>query len=114
LAVLIQRHSVLALGAAHLRSLLSKEPNMTQKPLFAGALLASLLGTAGAACAQVQAKWFVLRNHEVGNCWIATLVRLDSQYTSTFERKAGGPYDTEEQALARLKSLSDQGTCNRD
>ena len=87
---------------------------MTQKHLFAGVLLASLLSTAVPTSAQVEAKWFVLRNPEVGNCWTATLVRLDGQYTSTFERKAGGPYATEEQALARLKSLNDQGTCNRD
>ena len=87
---------------------------MTQKHLFVGALIASLLTTAVPTSAQVQAKWFVLRNHEVGNCWTATLVRLDGQYTSTFERKAGGPYATEEQALARLKALSDEGTCNRD
>jgi hypothetical protein len=87
---------------------------MILKHLFAGVLLASFLATAVPSSAQVEAKWFVLRNHEVGNCWTATLVRVDGQYTSTFERKAGGPYDTEEQALARLKSLSDEGTCNRD
>ena len=46
---------------------------MTQKHLFAGALVASLLTTAVPTSAQVQAKWFVLRNHEVGNCWTATL-----------------------------------------
>ena len=87
---------------------------MTLKHLLAGALLASPIATAVPASAQVEAKWFVLRNHELGKCWTATLVRLDGQYTSTFERKAGGPYATEEQALARLKSLSDEGTCNRD
>jgi hypothetical protein len=101
-------------GVDGLRSLLSRSRTKMFKHLFAAALLASLLSAAVPASAQVEAKWFVLRNHEVGNCWTATLVRLDGQYTSTFERKAGGPYDTEEQALARLKSLSDQGTCNRD
>jgi hypothetical protein len=63
--------------------------------------------------AQTEAKWFVLRNHEVGNCWTATLVRLDGQYTSTFERKAGGPYPTEAQALERQKILESNGSCNR-
>jgi hypothetical protein len=87
---------------------------MTQKHLFAGALLASLITSTVPAFAQVEAKWFVLRNHEVGNCWTATLVRLNGQYTNTFEHKAGGPYATEEQALARLKALSDEGTCNRE
>jgi hypothetical protein len=90
---------------------------MTPKHRFAAVTFASLLACASSPVplfAQGEAKWFVLRNHEVGNCWTATLVRLDGQYTNTFERKAGGPYDTEEQALARLKSLSDEGTCNRD
>ena len=85
-----------------------------RKKGLAGALIASLLTTAVPTSAQVQAKWFVLRNHVVGNCWTATLARLDGQYTNTFEQKAGGPYDTEEQAFARLKALSDEGTCNRD
>jgi hypothetical protein len=87
---------------------------MMLKHLFAAALLASLLSAAVPAFAQVETKWFVLRNHEVGNCWTSTLVRLDGQYTGAFERKAGGPYETEERALARLKSLSDGGMCNRD
>ncbi len=79
---------------------------MTLKYVRAGALLASLLaGTVVTqAFAQVESKWFVLRNHELGTCWTATLVRIDGQYTSTFEQKAGGPYDTETQALDRKKS----------
>jgi hypothetical protein len=64
--------------------------------------------------AQDQARWFVLRNHEVGNCWTATLIQIDGQYINTFEQKAGGPYDTEQQALVRLQALSDEGTCDRD
>jgi hypothetical protein len=90
---------------------------MVRKHRFAAVTLASLLAIASSPVplfAQGEAKWFVLRNHEVGNCWTATLVRLDGQYTSTFEQKAGGPYTTEEQALARLKSLREEGTCNRD
>ena len=86
---------------------------MMLKHLFAGALFASLLSTAVPSSAQVEAKWFVLRNHEVGNCWTATLVRIDGQYTSTFEQKAGGPYATEAQALERQKILESDGTCNR-
>jgi hypothetical protein len=85
---------------------------MTFKHLFAGTLL-SLLLTAPVS-AEEPSKWFVLRNHEVGNCWTATLVRIDGQYINTFEQKAGGPYDTEHQALERMRSLSDEGTCNRD
>jgi hypothetical protein len=89
---------------------------MTLKYVCASAFFSSLLaGTAVIpAFAQTESKWFVLRNQEVGNCWTATLVRIDGQYTSTFERKAGGPYHTEAQALDRQKSLEDEGTCNRD
>jgi hypothetical protein len=65
------------------------------------------------ALAQEQAKWFVLRNHEVGNCWTAVLIRIDGQYINTFAQKAGGPYDTEAEALQRLKVLEDQGTCEK-
>jgi len=66
-----------------------------------------------ATFAQAQGKWFVLRNHEVGNCWTAVLIRVDGQYINTFVQKAGGPYDTEEQALERLNALVDQGTCQQ-
>jgi hypothetical protein len=79
-----------------------------------GALATLLLAIAipsEPALAQEQAKWFVLRNHEVGNCWTAVLIRIDGQYINTFAQKAGGPYDTEEQALQRVKALEDQGTC---
>jgi hypothetical protein len=65
------------------------------------------------ALAQEQAKWFVLRNHEVGNCWTAVLIRIDGQYINTFAQKAGGPYDTEEEALQRQRALEDQGTCQK-
>ena len=85
---------------------------MTLKHVCAGALLSSLLAaTAVTAAFAAESKWFVLRNHELGTCWTATLVRIDGQYTSTFERKAGGPYATEAQALERQKALEIQGTC---
>ena len=85
---------------------------MTLKHVCAGALLSSLLAaTAVTAAFAAESKWFVLRNHELGTCWTATLVRIDGQYTSTFERKAGGPYATEAQALERQKALASQCTC---
>jgi hypothetical protein len=90
---------------------------MILKHHLAALPLASLLVFANTALplfAQGGGKWFVLRNHEVGNCWTATLARVDGQYTSTFEQKAGGPYDTEAQAMDRQKKLENEGTCNRD
>ena len=64
--------------------------------------------------AEEQVKWFVLRNSEVGNCWTAVLIKIDGQYINTFERKAGGPYATEAQALERQKALENQGTCQQN
>jgi hypothetical protein len=90
---------------------------MTLKHQFGCITVASFLAFASSPAplfAQVESKWFVLRNHEVGNCWTATLARVDGQYTSTFEQKAGGPYDTEGQAAERQKILENAGTCNRD
>jgi hypothetical protein len=85
---------------------------MTFKHLFAGALLCVFI--AAPSSAEEASKWFVLRNHEVGNCWTATLIRIDGQYINTFEQKAGGPYETQARALDRQKSLENEGTCNRD
>jgi hypothetical protein len=82
---------------------------MIPRHILAGALLSAVL--VAPALAQTDSKWFVLRNHEVGNCWTATLVRIDGQYSSTFEQKAGGPYATQEQALTRLRELSAAATC---
>ena len=87
---------------------------MTPKHVLASVLLSALFAVTmlvTQSFAQVQSKWFVLRNHQVGNCWTAVLIRIDGQYINTFEQKAGGPYDTEEQALERQKALTDQGTC---
>ena len=89
---------------------------MTLKSAFAVALLALFLAialTVTSASAEGQFKWFVLRNHEVGNCWTTILIRIDGQYINTFEQKAGGPYDTEEEALARQHALEDRGTCQQ-
>ena len=66
------------------------------------------------ALAQTQSKWFVLRDHELGTCWTATLVRIDGQYTNTFQQKAGGPYESEQQALDRIKALEAEGTCQQN
>jgi hypothetical protein len=87
---------------------------MALKHRFASVTLASLSASLLPLAAQGESKWFVLRNHEVGNCWTATLARVDGQYTSTFEQKAGGPYDTEAQAAERQKALEDEAACNRD
>jgi hypothetical protein len=64
-----------------------------------------------APTAQELPKWFVLRDHRIGTCWTALLVKIDGTYRHGFAQTAGGPYDTEEQALERRKALQETGTC---
>ncbi len=68
-------------------------------------LLAAFSATAAATAAQEDAKWFVLRDHQIGSCWSALLVKVDGSYRHAFLQVAGGPYDTEAQALERKKAL---------
>ena len=56
-------------------------------------------------------KWFVLRDHQIETCWPALLVKIDGIYRHGFAQTAGGPYDTEEQALERRRALQENGTC---
>jgi hypothetical protein len=63
--------------------------------------------------AQEQARWFLLRDHQLGTCWPALLVRIGSSYAHGFAQIAGGPYDTEETALERRKVLQEIGTCQQ-
>jgi hypothetical protein len=46
------------------------------------------------ALAQEQAKWFVLRNHEVRNCWTALLIRMDGQYIKMLQPKRAAELPT--------------------
>ena len=67
----------------------------------------------GSASAQENAKWFVLRHDQTGNCWTALLIEVDGDYRHEFAQKAGGPYDTKAEALKREKDLEASGTCNK-
>lgn len=75
------------------------------------ALSFSALAQSTTPVAQEQAKWFVLRDQQIGTCWAALLVKIDGSYRHGFARTAGGPYDTEEEALEREKALQETGTC---
>jgi hypothetical protein len=66
------------------------------------------------ASAAEQSKWFVLRDHQTGYCWPALLVRINDGYPHGFANRAGGPYDTEAQALERRQVLMSQGTCRQE
>lgn len=72
-------------------------------------LLAALAVPEGAA--EEQPKWFVLRDHELGLCWTALLIKVGGYYRHGVVQTAGGPYDTEAQVLERRKALQESGTC---
>jgi hypothetical protein len=56
-------------------------------------------------------KWFVLRHDTTSNCWTARLIRIDGAIASGSALIAGGPYASEEEALARMSELASNGTC---
>ncbi len=63
------------------------------------------------SAAQELPKWFLLRDHQSATCWTALLIKMDGAYRHGSAQAAGGPYDTEEQALKRRKALQETGTC---
>jgi hypothetical protein len=65
------------------------------------------------SAAQEQPKWFVLRDHQTGACWLALLIKIDGVFRHGFAQTAGGPYDTEELATERRKALQETGTCQQ-
>jgi hypothetical protein len=75
------------------------------------ALSVTVLDPAATAVAQEEPKWFVLRDHQIAACWPALLVKINGAYRHGFAQTAGGPYDSEEQALERLKILQTAGVC---
>jgi hypothetical protein len=66
---------------------------------------------ATAASTGEHAKWFVVRDQQTGYCRAALLVKIAGYYPHGFAGIAGGPYDTEAQALDRQRALADQGVC---
>jgi hypothetical protein len=75
------------------------------------ALSAAVLGSEPTAVAQEEPKWFVLRDHQIAACWPELLVKVNGAYRHGFAQTAGGPFDTEEQAIERLKTLQSAGVC---
>jgi hypothetical protein len=76
-------------------------------------LFAAELGPAPAALPQEEPEWFVLRDHQIAACWPALLVKVNGAYRHGFAQRAGGPYDTEHEALERLKILRTAGVCEQ-
>lgn len=58
-----------------------------------------------------EGKWFVLRGPNSFECWTARLIQVSGQYAAGSALIAGGPFNSEDQAKARLAELADRGTC---
>jgi hypothetical protein len=56
-------------------------------------------------------RWFVLRDGQTGYCRPALLIRIDGVYQHGASLLAGGPYQTQAQATARLQQLIDMRSC---
>jgi hypothetical protein len=87
---------------------------MSKKIVITGLLSLLLIPTifpVTVSVSQEQAKWFVLRHATTGNCWTALLISIKGDYRSANALKAGGPYDSEDKALAEKKDLERRGVC---
>lgn len=65
------------------------------------------------ALAQNNPSWFVLRHQKTSFCHTRRHISLHGAYTNVDMLKAGGPYDTKEEAQKRLKELQDLKRCAR-
>ena len=82
------------------------------------ALVASMLG-AQAAIAQTEGpdarpripKWFVLRDGQTGSCRVSFLIPVHGHYMGRTGLKAGGPFNTEDEAAEYRKVLETRATC---
>jgi hypothetical protein len=85
------------------------------KTLNRMACLGCLLAATSAGVAHAQGEttgWFVLRQEKAGACTTALLSDADGGYHHSRNwLVAGGPFDTEQQALDRIKTLQLNGTC---
>jgi hypothetical protein len=78
------------------------------------ALLVSIGLPISSSSAQEDAKWFVLRHDETGNCWTAVLIEIQGSYRHEFAQKAGGPYETKSEARKREEELEKEGVCSKN
>lgn len=79
-----------------------------------GAALVCCAGLIGSnAIAAEDAKWFVVRHHDTGNCWSAMLIKVNGEYAHAFAQLAGGPFDTKKEALTREADLETKGVCTK-
>ncbi len=65
------------------------------------------------AAAPQAAKWFVLRHGKTGYCQTALLVSIGGDYRSRSNLKAGGPFNTQDEALKEKQALEAEGICTK-
>ena len=99
---------------------MSRIANYSCSTLVAFALLAGLPGaaamaqqTAGQNAGGESAKWFVLRHGKTGFCQTALLITVGGDYRARSSLKAGGPYDTQEEALRQKEILEAESICTK-
>ena len=88
--------------------------------LFALALFAPIQGpqavkaqTKAAEARAQMPKWFVMRNGKTGYCQPALLISIGGDYRNRSALKAGGPYSTEEEAIAQIEALEANRICTK-
>ena len=97
---------------------MSRITKFSGSALLAFALLAGVPGagamaqqSAGQEAAQLSAKWFVLRHDKTGYCQTALLISVGGDYRSRSWLKAGGPYNTQAEALEQKETLKAESIC---
>lgn len=58
-------------------------------------------------------KWFVLRHGKTGYCQTALLISIGGDYRNRTFLKAGGPFSTQDEALAQKGKLEAEGICTK-
>ena len=92
------------------------KPGVFKRYALGFAVLTAVLSAAALqepANAQENAKWFVVRHDQTGDCWTALLIEVNGAYRHEFAQTAGGPYDSKAEALQREKQLEQEGTCKK-
>ena len=99
---------------------MSRRTHHLYSTLLALALLAWLPGgeviaqqSASPDITQQTAKWFVLRHGTTGYCQTVRLISIGGDYRRRSSLKAGGPYDTQEQALGEKETLEAERICTK-
>lgn len=76
--------------------------------VLAGAVLQPPLAS---AAEDHGAKWYVLRQPESFQCWVAKVIQVNGTLATGSAAIAGGPFETRERAAQHIAALAERGTC---